>query len=264
VHPQNGHGFPSTLLYMEPLYIHRLSCRRLSGRQPAHREIEEWAPGTQYTQAVIPLTPNQATLIGAFGGAALGAIVGGLVSVVVARYTVRHTADYSIEISSLRSALEALANTQEGMKQHFEAALEQEKKIHEAEERKVRAASWKPHTQIISVNENQQHVNKLSINSTEKFITTEVYLLAPNGARVYKFLGHYLEPVVGQNIPIPHMALNDLAGKSDSYGLYGWFDGAIQFTVQRVDDDAPPFTGELKFRSSNYELGNTRWFHLSG
>jgi hypothetical protein len=192
------------------------------------------------------------------------ALIAALVSIFTTRYTVKHGTNYAGQIETLNQALASLAATQEEMKQHYAHSLVAEKERHDLNERRTKAAQWKPRAEIIAVNEGQQHVNKLSINSIEKFVPREVFLLSDSGARVYKFPQTWLEPVVGQNIPIPHNALNELASKSESYGLYGWFDGAIQFTVDRLDDDSVPCTGEVRFRATSYELGNTRWFHLAG
>lgn len=68
---------------------------------------------------MLCITPNQATLIGAFGGAVLGAVIGGAVSFFVARYTVNHGANYAGQIDTINQALNSLAVTQEEIKQHY-------------------------------------------------------------------------------------------------------------------------------------------------
>jgi hypothetical protein len=72
------------------------------------------------------------------------------------------------------------------------------------------------------------------------------------------------EPVVAQNVPIPHTALNKLAAKSPTYLQLSKFEGAVQFTVERADSDGLRYTGEVKFTAENIFLGNSRWFDLVG
>jgi hypothetical protein len=210
------------------------------------------------------VTPSQVTLIGAFGGALLGAVIGGVVSFIVARFTVRHTANYSDQIETINQALASLADTQEQMKQHYAESLANEQKRQEAADRRAEAVSWKPSARIFAVNEGREHVNKLSIDSTNEFIVREIFLLSETGARIYKFLQRWTDPVVAQNVPIPHPALNDLANRSHSYGQSGTFEGAIQYTVERIGGDPILYTGEVRFRATTTMLGSTQWFDLVG
>jgi hypothetical protein len=184
------------------------------------------APGRN----IIGMTPNEATLIGGIGGAALGAIFGGVTSIFTTRYL----------------------------------AFESDKEHREKQGRIAEAAQWKPRASMIAVNEGQEHVNKLSIMSVGQFILREVYLLSDSGARVYKFPQTWGCPCVAINVAVPHRALTELAGKSVTYGVHGWFDGILEYTIEKVGEDPIPYTGELKFRATTMMLGNTQWFDLAG
>jgi hypothetical protein len=216
---------------------------------------------------MLEMTPNQATLIGAFGGAILGAVLGGGVSFFVAQYTVKHSVNYSNQIETINEALTSLAGTQEEMKQHYAQSVADEKKRHEENTHRIQAAMWKPSARIINVNEGLEHVNKLSINSTEKFKLLSVSLLSHAGAKVYDFpfqISVFGDSVVGKNFPIAHHALCQLANNSLTYQQSETFEGAIRYTVERDEDDPIKFSEDLKFSANVIMLGPTRWFHLVG
>jgi hypothetical protein len=218
------------------------------------------APGRN----IIGMTPNEATLIGGIGGAALGAIFGGVTSIFTTRYLAKHGPNYSAQIDSTNDALAALAATQEEMRKQHATAFESDKEHREKQGRIAEAAQWKPRASMIAVNEGQEHVNKLSIMSVGQFILREVYLLSDSGARVYKFPQTWGCPCVAINVAVPHRALTELAGKSVTYGVHGWFDGILEYTIEKVGEDPIPYTGELKFRATTMMLGNTQWFDLAG
>ncbi len=63
---------------------------------------------------MLGITPNEAALIGAFGGAALGGIIGVVGSVFIARYTVKHSANYSGQIETINTVLGSLCSYARG------------------------------------------------------------------------------------------------------------------------------------------------------
>lgn len=135
------------------------------------------------------------------------------------------------------------------------------------ENERYEAAQWKLTALIINVNEGREHVNKLSLGSTDKFRLLEVSLLSNTGAKVYEFpfqMNAFRDPVVGQNVPIPHSALVQLANIRPTYFQFETFEGALRYTVEREGDSPVRFTGEVKFSASMTTVGNARWFHLVG
>jgi hypothetical protein len=197
----------------------------------------------------------------------LSAIIAAVVSILTTRYTLKHGPNYAEQINGLHDTIGSLARTQEELRKQQAEQAQREDARYAAEVRRIEAAKWKPIANIINVNEGREHVNKLSIGSTDDFRVIEVSLLSESGAKVYEFpfnLGLFSKPVRGQNIPIPHSALNQAAGASSTYGPDGNFTGAIQFTVERAEGEQVRYTGEVKFTASDIMLGNTRWFHLVG
>lgn len=196
----------------------------------------------------------------------VSALVAAIVSVLTTRYTLKHGPDYSQQIRGLQHTIQSLAKTQEDLRQQQAEQAKREEERHKAQLKRLEAANWKPHAEIISVNEGLEHVNKLSIISTDKFRVISVSLLSDTGAKVHQILKNDLtaEVVSAQNIKIPHSALNQLAARSPTYFQLSKFEGAVRFTVERVDGERTLYTGEVKFTAESMMLGNTMWFHLVG
>jgi len=196
----------------------------------------------------------------------VSALVAAVVSILTTRYTLKHGPDYSGQIRGLHDTIQSLAKTQEDLRQQQAEQAKREEERHKAQLKRLEAANWKPHAEIISVNEGLEHVNKLSIISADKFRVISVSLLSETGAKVHDILKNDLtaEVVSAKNIKIPHPALNQLAARSPTYFQLSKFDGAIQFTVERADGEEALYTGELKFTAESTMLGNTMWFHLVG
>lgn len=92
----------------------------------------------------MPLTPNQASLIGALGGAALGAAMGGVVSFLIAKYVIRHGPNYEDKIQSVYEVLASLAKTQEALREQHERFAITERNQLKLEQKKAAAILWKP------------------------------------------------------------------------------------------------------------------------
>lgn len=209
------------------------------------------------------ITPNQATLLGAFGGTALGAVIGGAVSFFVARYMVRHGANYSAQIEALNQALSSLAVTQEEMRQNYAQSIDAQKKRHEESERRAEAARWKPQANIESKVEGIEQTNKLVLKDQSNFILTAVSLISSSGA---KLLDYSVTPGVsttGFSVQITHESLNLLTSNSQQFFQKETFNGAIRYSAKREKDSAS-YTGEIPFYGQRVYLNSTCFYKLTG
>ena len=209
------------------------------------------------------LTSTQLALIGTLATVA-AAVIAAIVSVLTTRYIVKHGPNYDARFKQMHETLEALARTQDELKQQQAKTAEAENERHLIAERKAEAARWKPSAQIISLVEGNQQVNKLSIQSAQTFILVEAYLLSESGARLhdYKVLGKH-PASVGLNLIITHESLANNAGRNQSYFYTSTFQGKIQYVVETVDDHIS-YTGEVPFLAEAVIVSNTQWFKLSG
>jgi hypothetical protein len=137
---------------------------------------------------MLGITPNEATLIGAFGGAALGAVVGGVVSFFTTRYMVKHGPDYSAQIAGTNEALAAIAATQEQMRKQHALAVEAEAKRHQEATNQAEAARWKPTVNILSTVQGSAQVNLLRLESLQEFALLEAGLFSSSGAKIADYL----------------------------------------------------------------------------
>jgi hypothetical protein len=209
------------------------------------------------------ITPNQATLLGAFGGATLGAVIGGLVSFIVARYTVKHSANYSGQIETINHALSSLAATQEEMKQHYAQSVADEKKRHEENERRAEAAQWKPQARIESKVEGVEQVNKLILKDQANFYLTEVSLISLAGAKLVDYSVMAGVSTTGFSVPITHASLNKITANNQQFFNTETFSGAIRYTARREKDGAS-YTGEIQFHGERVYLNSTCFYKLTG
>jgi hypothetical protein len=210
----------------------------------------------------MPVTGNEATLIGAFGSAALAAIVGGVVSLFVAKYTVKHSADYSEQISTINSALESLAATQEEMRQQHATSLEADDRRHKETERKEEATRWKPTGSLETRIESSQQVNELILKSSLSFVLKAVWLASPSGAKLYDY------PVLsvastGFRVPIPPPSLHEVAQLSPLWQSRETFEGLFYYIVAR-ESDGIEYRGEIAFHGSRVMVGNNLCYKLTG
>jgi len=212
---------------------------------------------------MLGITPNQATLIGALGGAALGALIGGAVSFIVARYTVKHTANYSGQIEALNQAMSSLATTQEELKQHYAQSLTDEKKRQEENERRAEAAQWKPQARIESNVEGVEQVNKLILKDQADFYLFEVSLLSSDGAKLVDYPMIPEVSTTGFSVPITHASLNQITSNNQQFFNTETFNGAIRYIVKREKDGAS-YTGEIRFHGQRVYLNNTCFYKLTG
>lgn len=212
---------------------------------------------------MLDITPNQATLVGAFGGAALGAVIGGAVSFFVARYTVKRSANYSGQIETINQALTSLAATQEEMKQHYAQSVADKRKLQEEHERRTEAARWKPQSRIESKFEGVEQVNKLILKDQENFYLTEVSLISPNGAKLIDYPVEAAVFTTGFCVPITHASLNTITSNNQQFFQTETFEGAIRFTTKRHRDGAP-YTGEIRFHGQRIYLDNNCFYKLTG
>jgi hypothetical protein len=212
---------------------------------------------------MFPLTPNEATLIGALGGAALGAVIGGAVSFFVARYMVKHGANYSGQIDAINRALASLAATQEEMREQHAAASEAEAQRHADQERKAEVARWKPEARIESKVEGVEQVNKLILKSSQSFYLTEASLIAPNGAKLIDYPMDRGVATTGFGITITHASLNQVAELSPTFFQRDTFSGAIRYSVRR-EKDSGSYTGDIAFHGERIYLNSTCFYKLSG
>jgi hypothetical protein len=202
------------------------------------------------------LSNGEITLIASL----LSALIAATVSFLTTRYTLKHGPNYEKQMEGLRETIGSLARTQEELRKQQAEQAERDRERYEA-------AQWRPTASIINVDEGREHVNKLSLVSTDKFRLLEVSLLSDTGAKVHEFpvqMNAFSDPVVAQNVPIPHSVLVQLAKTSPTYFQFERFEGAVRYTVERDGDSPVKFTGEVKFSASATTLGNTRWFHLVG
>jgi hypothetical protein len=137
-------------------------------------------------------------------------MIAAIVSVLTTRYIVKHGPNYDARFKQMHETLEALARTQDELKQQQAKTAEAENERHLIAEQKA-AARWKPSAGIISLIEGNRQVNKLSIQSPEQFVLVEAYLLSDR-ARLhdYQVLGKY-GPSVGLNVIISHESLLKIA-----------------------------------------------------
>ena len=205
------------------------------------------------------LTPNQASLVGAFGGAALG----GVVSFLVAVYTIRRSPNYEKQIQSVYEALASLAKTQEAFREQQEKLGIIEKNHREIEIRRAEAALWKPKAWITSAVEGNEQVNKLILQSPQEFCINEVALISSSGAKLHEY------PVMGPkvfstgfSIQLSHASLILIANSSQEYFQHEAFEGALRYSVERQDSEL--CEGELPFRAETVFVHNTLWFKLTG
>jgi hypothetical protein len=210
------------------------------------------------------LTSTQLALIGTLSTIA-AAVIAAIVSVLTTRYIVKHGPNYDARFKQMHETLEALARTQDELKQQQAKTAEAEKERHLIAERKAEAARWKPSAGSISLIEGNQQVNKLSIQSPEQFVLVEAYLLSDSGARLhdYQVLGTF-GPSVGLNVIISHESLLKIANNNDSYFRYSTFQGTISYRVEGLGDNPASYTGEVPFRAQAVTVNNTQWFKLSG
>ena len=196
----------------------------------------------------------------------VSALVAAIVSVLTTRYTLRHGPNYSEQILGLHETIGSLAKTQEELRKQQAEQAKREQEHHDVEERRLEAANWKPYAEIIAMNEGREHVNKLSIISSEKFRVLDVGLFSDSGAKVCDIVKWDLtgEAVAGRSVIIPNSGLNQIASGSPSYFQLGRFAGAVRFTVERAEGENVRYTGEVKFTAQTTMLGNAQWYHLVG
>lgn len=197
----------------------------------------------------------------------LSALIAAGVAILTTRYTLKHGPNYEEQIKGLRETIGSLARTQEELRKLQVEQAKRENERYEAQLKRSEAAQWKPTARIINVNEGQEHVNKLSIESIDTFRLLDVSILSTTGAKVHQCplqASAFGDGVVGQNVPIPHSALAKLANTSPTYRQFETFEGTVRYTVERDGENPTKFTGEVKFSASPTTLGNTRWFHLVG
>jgi hypothetical protein len=208
------------------------------------------------------MSPNEASLVGAFGGAALGAILGAAVSFFVARNAIKHGPNYGSQIEGLQESVGALATTQEELRkqQAEQARLETER--YEAREKKAEAQRWKPTSTIVSQTEGLGQVNYPHLTSSVEFAVIEVSLLTPSGGKIedYRTGGSKLTSK-GFKIQLTHGSLVNLMNVSDSYFQRSTFEGSIRFRVLR---DALETERIIPFHAVMVTVGNGLFPKLSG
>lgn len=211
----------------------------------------------------MQLTPNEASLIGAFGGAALGAVVGAGVSFLVARYTLHHGPNYQSQIQGINDALGSLAKTQEAFRQQHENFEQIERREREEERIRAEAALWKPKVKITSAVEGNEQVNKLILQASQEFCLNEVALISASGTKLHEYRvdGSKLFST-GFSVQITHASLILIANSSASYFQNNTFEGKLRYSGERRDGTA--FEGELPFRAVTVTVQNTLWFKLTG
>jgi hypothetical protein len=210
------------------------------------------------------LTPNEATILGATLGAVLGAALGGIVSLWTARYTLKHGANYGKQIADIHKTLDALARTQDELRQQQAQALEVENQRHVEATCKAEAARWKPIARIISKIEGSEQVNALSLGSTLEFAITEASLVSPVGVKLhaYSVLGAKAFSR-GFSIPLTHSSLLLIANNNQQYFQTQTFEGSVTYTVLRKQDGTE-YSGEVPFHGQATIVGHTGWFKLTG
>lgn len=208
---------------------------------------------------MLDITPNEAALIGAFGGAALGGIIGVVGSVFIARYTVKHSANYSGQIETINMALGSLAATQEEMKQQYTKFVAEEKQRHEANERRAEAARWKPEVRLESKVEGVEQVNKLILKDLANFFLMEAALLTTGGAKIVDYPVASGVSTTCFSVPITHESLNRITSNNRQFIQTETFNGAISYTVKREKDGAS-YTGEIPFHGERVYLHNACFY----
>jgi len=212
---------------------------------------------------MFPLTPNEATLIGGIGGAALGAVFGAVVSIFTTRYIVKHGPNYSAQIDSTNEALAALAATQEEMRKQQAGEIQAVAERHVEQERKAEAARWKPEPRIESKVEGVEQVNKLVVKSPQSFYLTGVSLIAPGGGKLIDYPVDQGVASTGFGVTITHTSLNKVAELSPTFFQRYTFTGSIRYSVQR-EKDGVSYTGDIAFHGERIYLNNTGFYKLSG
>jgi hypothetical protein len=210
------------------------------------------------------ITPNEATLIGAFGGAALGAVVGGVVSFFTTRYMVKHGPDYSAQIAGTNEALAAIAATQEQMRKQHALAVESEAKRHQEATNQAEAARWKPTVNILSTVQGSAQVNLLRLESLQEFALLEAGLFSSSGAKIADYLVN--GPKVrstGFSVPITHETLVKIANTSQSYFQTSSFDAAVRFVVQCAGHPGT-YSADVPIHAEMTTVANTLFFKLTG
>jgi hypothetical protein len=213
---------------------------------------------------MLGITPNEATLVGAFGGAALGAILGGVVSFFTTRYIVKHGPDYSAQISGTNEALAAIAVTQEEMKKQYILAVEAEAKRHQEAANQAQAARWKPTVKILSNVQGSAQVNLLRLESSQEFALLEACLLSPSGAKIadYPVNGPKVRST-GFSVPITHETLVKIANSGQPYFQTSSFDAAIRFVVQCAGHPGT-YSADIPIHAEMTPVANTLFFKLTG
>ncbi len=212
---------------------------------------------------MLGITPNEAALIGAFGGAALGGIIGVVGSVFIARYTVKHSANYSGQIETINTVLGSLAATQEEMKQQYTQFVADEKQRHEANEHRAEAARWKPEARLESKVEGVEQVNKLILKDPANFFLMEAALVTTGGAKIVYYPVLSGVSTTGFSVPITHESLNRITSNNQQFFQTETFNGAIRYRAKREKDGAS-YTGEIPFHGERVYLHNTCFYKLSG
>ena len=208
---------------------------------------------------MLGITPNQATLIGAFGGA----VIGGAVSFFVARYTVKHGANYAGQIDTINQALNSLAVTPAEIKQHYAQSVADERTRQEESENRAEAARWKPQARIETKVEGVEQTNKLTLKDPANFYLTEVALVSLGGAKLVDYALNAGVSTTGVRVPITHESLNRITANNQQFFQTETFSGAIRYTVRREKDEAS-YTGEIPFHGERVYLNSTCFYKLTG
>jgi len=213
---------------------------------------------------MLGITPNEATLIGAFGGAALGAVVGGIVSFFTTRYLVKHGPDYSAQIAGTNEALAAIAATQEEMRKQHAMAVEAETKRHQEAANQAEAARWKPTVKILSTVQDSAQVNLLQLESLQEFALLEASLLSLSGAKVADYLvdGPKVRST-GCTVPITRESLVKIANTSQSFSQTSSFEAVVRFVVQRAGGPGT-YSANVPVHAEVTTVENALFFKLTG
>jgi hypothetical protein len=208
------------------------------------------------------MSPNEASLVGAFGGAALGAVLGAVVSFFVTRYAIKHGPNYKEQIEGLRETMGSLAKTQEEFRKQHADQARQDAERYEAQEKRAEAQRWKPSAKIVSRTEGNAQVNYLQLTSPVEFALIEASLLTQGGGKIDDFHteGSKLTSK-GFSFQLTHSSLVKLMNTSDSYFQHATFEGVIRFKVLR---DALETEGAIPFRAEMVTIGNGLFPKLSG
>jgi hypothetical protein len=207
------------------------------------------------------MTPNQATIVAAL----LSAVISALVAIFTSRYVIKHGANYQKQIEDLRSSLDSIAQTQEGLRIQHEKAADEQKLRHELAERRKEAARWRPEVTICSVVQGNQQANTLNLKSAQSFLLRGVSLLTSNGVTVFEYPMNK-QPVssTGFSVPVTHESLVQIANSSSTYGISGTFEGKFHYKAERENGDGSACEDDLPFRAEMAIVANTVYFRLVG